>query len=784
MSIKPHIVIRGAENSENEVSRQQITRDTRSLPAQFWDFLSTRDGAVFALVGNIVLCLFVPVSSPFCLLLALVVLIHRNAAINREHLPFRMPVSAHCTDLGDPLPGRKAFGHSSGLFYVGQERSGKQLWLKAKDVLTHMLVFGTTGSGKTEFLISLAFNALALGSGFVYVDPKGAPKLPFQVFTMCRMLGRDDDFRLMNFNTGGKSVSGRTPKRMSNTQNPFAFAGADAIQQLIVSLIPKSEGGNAIFAQNAQVIISGLIYGLVDLRDQQLLNLSTQTINDYLNLVKADELARNPALSPKAMLQVRVALRTVGWREEMPLEEQLKTNKALNEQFGYARAYFGLFLTQLGYTYGYIFNHQVGEIDMFDIIMQRRILVVILPSLEKSPQELESLGKITLSSIRNATAVGLGSKIQGTAEDVLFSLPTDSPIPFMSITDEYAAIPTPGYAEVLTQGRGLGIAAIVASQDYAGIEESDRKGAQQIVANTKVKFCMKLEDPKGTWDLFKGIAAEGFAVRTDGYEGGQESLGYVSKRSASIQSESRIHIRDLQEQTEGEFHSFFNGEIVRGSGFYADPVIKAASQLRLPCLLPILRPDVDTSKREQAAHLAEQLENLIRESLETPQAMSHLFEIPAETDNVLKRLSELFRAFSGYQIMEKVILVFMGNAHTPESITRFEQRNVVKDYTDLADQDCPNLVGAAESMPQNTACRDAINDFLAVSAASDPKGDDDDFGFIDSDLFPEEVGAETPETVEQEEAQDTGQTTVSSTSRTKRLATTTELKSKLYELEG
>lgn len=133
----------------------------------------------------------------------------------------------------------------------------------------------------------------------------------------------------------------------------------------------------------------------------------------------------------------------MGWREEVSLEDQMKTNKALNEQFGYARAYFGLFLTQLGYTYGYIFNHQIGEIDMHDVIMQRRILVVILPALEKSPQERESLGKITLSSMRNATAVGLGNKIQGTAKDVLFSLPTDAKYPFLSITDEYAAIPTP-----------------------------------------------------------------------------------------------------------------------------------------------------------------------------------------------------------------------------------------------------------------------------------------------------------------------------------------------------
>ena len=63
------------------------------------------------------------------------------------------------------------------------------------------------------------------------------------------------------------------------------------------------------------------------------------------------------------------------------------------------------------------------------------------------------------------------------AADVLEALPTDTVGigPYLCIVDEYAAIVTPGFEVVLTQGRGLGIAAIVASQDYAGILEADKK---------------------------------------------------------------------------------------------------------------------------------------------------------------------------------------------------------------------------------------------------------------------------------------------------------------------
>ena len=83
--------------------------------------------------------------------------------------------------------------------------------------------------------------------------------------------------------------------------------------------------------------------------------------------------------------------------------------------------------------------------------------------------------------------------------------------PYLCIVDEYAAIVTPGFEVVLTQGRGLGIAAIVASQDYAGILEADKKGAQQMVANTSIKVFMKMQDAE------KLAAAIEAYVKKEGY---------------------------------------------------------------------------------------------------------------------------------------------------------------------------------------------------------------------------------------------------------------------------
>ncbi len=82
---------------------------------------------------------------------------------------------------------------------------------------THALIFGSTGSGKTEALIGIAYNALLQASGFIYVDGKGDNSLYAKVFSMVRSMGREDDLLLINFMTGARDVVGPQERRLSNT---------------------------------------------------------------------------------------------------------------------------------------------------------------------------------------------------------------------------------------------------------------------------------------------------------------------------------------------------------------------------------------------------------------------------------------------------------------------------------------------------------------------------------------------------------------------------------------
>jgi intracellular multiplication protein IcmO len=98
-----------------------------------------------------------------------------------------MPLSSHLPDFNDPLPGSEKPRTARGISFFGNDlETNEELWFNNDDMRTHVLIFGSTGSGKTEALVSLAYNSLLQGSGFIYIDGKGDNSLFAKIFSMCR----------------------------------------------------------------------------------------------------------------------------------------------------------------------------------------------------------------------------------------------------------------------------------------------------------------------------------------------------------------------------------------------------------------------------------------------------------------------------------------------------------------------------------------------------------------------------------------------------------------------
>lgn len=188
----------------------------------------------------------------------------------------------------------------------------------------------------TETLISLAYNALATGSGFIYVDGKGDNGLWAKIFSVVRYLGREDDLLVINYMTGGRDVTGPQKQKPSNTLNPFTTGSAAGLTELLVGLMDEAGGDNAMWKGRAISLISALMLALVHLRDNDGLLLGVETIRDNLLLENIQKLAKRRDLPLHVLQAIKAYLRSLpGYQENAP-----KQSETVMDQHGYLQMQF------------------------------------------------------------------------------------------------------------------------------------------------------------------------------------------------------------------------------------------------------------------------------------------------------------------------------------------------------------------------------------------------------------------------------------------------------------
>ena len=137
--------------------------------------------------------------------------------------------------------------------------------------------------------------------------------------------------------------------------------------------------------------------------------------------------------------------------------------------------------TQLAVSLGHIFRVESGDIDMRDIVLNRRILVVNLPALENSDATLAALGKLVVASLRGMMAQLLGVSLEGDYDEA--DKPGMGPAPFPIVLDELAYYATSGLDRMLAKGRSLNISFMLGFQEISGIwaraRREDRVAARQ-----------------------------------------------------------------------------------------------------------------------------------------------------------------------------------------------------------------------------------------------------------------------------------------------------------------
>lgn len=431
----------------------------------------------------------------------------------------------------------------SSLYCMGFEVNAKQpVWFSDTQMRQHALVMGTTGAGKTELLLFLSAQAMAQGSGVIYVDGKGDVKTWFRLYSIAKRLGVEENLRVLNFGTNRKQ--GDIKYDLSNTIQPFTLGDAGQLAEMMSALMAEAGGDGGMWKGRAESMMRALLTALVDLRDLGVLALGPNSLADHMPLDKFAALEKDPRISDLGRLEI------CRYLDSLPGYRAGGQGKAeADKQHGFLTMQFTEILGLFNNAYGHIMAFPLGEIDMYDVIVNRRSLYVMLPSMEKSGNSVKNLGKIVVNQIRAALSKTLGSGIKGSKAEKLEARPTNSKTPMLCILDEYGSYAVEGFGEVAAQARSIGFSTIFAVQDWASLEKADSKGneAQRIWANTNLKIIMKVEDSKSTMPLVIERIKEGYVLSDQGKEYNTDSAlgGWRNQKSLSYKEVKRLDPNEL-----------------------------------------------------------------------------------------------------------------------------------------------------------------------------------------------------------------------------------------------
>jgi len=594
-------------------------RDPRPASVRFFEYVSqTNVLATTAFVGAAAI-FFVPGLDKFSdLFLAFILLYNRWLYKRPFKLLFKLPKYANMPDPNNPPPGKSGPGKAEGILFVGnvndpdEPLNKGELWLTNVDARAHILYLGTTGSGKTEGLKSLVTNALAWGSGFVYVDGKADTDLWVSLYSLARRFGRDDDLLVLNYMTANSDEAAT-----SNTMNPFSNGSASYLSNMIVSLMPDAGGDNAMWKERAVALMFALMPALTWKRDKQGLLLDVGVLREYIELPAIIRLSRDPNLPERIIRGLQGYLNTLpGYidaafdddgNERPPSPDQpMYDLQVARQQHGYLSMQFTRSLQSLADEYGYIFKTQLADIDVLDVVLNRRILVALIPALEKSGDEAANLGKIIAASLKGMMGATLGNTVEGSWEEAIGSKQTRSSSSFMTVFDEVGYYTAQGMAVMAAQARSLGFSLVFAAQDIPSMEKRVKQEAQSILGNCNLKIYGKLEDPTASKKFVEDHGGDVWVSEASSVSSPTNTVSslfmsmpfYDDRKASTLTLRKRVAYDHLRGQREGEAHILFGDWACKARVFHAVP--EKVKAIRVHRMLPVPASTAATAARERA----------------------------------------------------------------------------------------------------------------------------------------------------------------------------------------
>lgn len=607
----------GGVERNQELKNKVVYVDGRSSEQRLADFMLRDNNMRNVIISHIIIGLIFPIILPLILISGLTFYMWWEMSINRILMPIRYPAWTKKFDpssIEDNMPKTMT---ASGIEFIGVERKGatihtsREIWCSDSDARTHRIYMGTTGAGKTESLLSMLYNPLCWGSGFSMTDGKAQIDVTARIFVMAWMFWREDDVLILNYMRGGqdrfkeminKPKIGVRKSRVSNTWNPFSTANHETINQIIDSIMEKASGDGAQWQAKAINMKNALVQTIAFLRAKGDMLMSVSAIREMMSLDNMVKLAMRDDIPPAAAAAIRSYLSSglPGFSWQLAKKGRPQASDTLL-QHGYLTGQFTRTLGLMTDTYNDIFGDEIPEFDTQDVILNNRISFTMIPTLEKGVEEAGNLGKMQVASAKMMMSENLGYEIEGDFEDIVDNRQTNTDRPFYLVMDELGYYFAPGIDLMFAQGRSLQIALVAAGQDFQAMAKNNKNEVESMIANTRIKVSLKLEDPKETFEIFQKAAGDAQVAKLSGFEMGEasalQSVGqYRRTQNASIERVSRISLQELKKLGPGDGVMLYADKVIRFKSFnlfMRYKFDKKKVNIRINTFLPIQMAAID-----------------------------------------------------------------------------------------------------------------------------------------------------------------------------------------------
>lgn len=537
------------------------------------DVLSRKDVGIGLGLLIITLSFFTPFLTHLLPLVAVCYYLITNFVDTSQRPPLDLPeysgvIDEHNKAAGVNSPSKKA----EGKFYLGNHREKKsQIWVSMPKMLRHLLGIGTTGSGKTEFLFAIYQNVLCSSASLIVFDGKASADTARQLQNLIRRMGREDDLFYQNFQTPASAPN--KYYKTSNNTNPLSSTNAETAYLQLVGLLSDSGDGNKIFAERAATLASLATSVLFDKKEKLGNPISFDDMSQAITLSSLLTAFKDDYISDETRKAIQNYLS--GLNVEDPSNVEFKNIKSTSmDQHMYAAMHFTRSLNSITGTYGHILNTRLGEFNWYDIFNRHRIILTMLPSLEKPDQEREYLNSQNMTMLKQSVAKFLDFKISGTKSETN-SLPHDSSLSMINF-DEANYLLTSGMGQLAAQARSLGFSMSFWGQSKTAMQNMHKNEMQEINDNTGIKIFGATEDDQAVKDAV-GSAGKVKVARVRAFSG-DDQRGYSHDRNLEVTYENPVEEGDLKSQELSEWTIIYKARPIKVNSFY----IPELSDRKLP----------------------------------------------------------------------------------------------------------------------------------------------------------------------------------------------------------